>query len=965
MAAKITRDVLESYLHCKTKAHLKRTGHHGSTSDYEGLLAASRLEVRQEAIGKIVALHSEGELARGIPLTAAALRSGPSFVLDAALEDDLFSLDFDGLERVDGPSKLGDFHYIPILFHEGRKIGKDQRLLLEVSGLLLSQIQGRLPAFGVVWHGRDCKATRVRRAPDVRRTERLLWEVKATVGADSPPKLILNDHCQVCEFRRRCHDRAVQEDNISLLRGMGEKEVKNYARKGIFTVTQLAHTFRPQRKGKRRVQKTQRHYHALQALAVRDKRIYVFGTPEIPSSPVRIYLDMEGDPGEGYVYLIGMIVVRGNSETSRSFWADGKEQECQIFEDFLSEVAGYEKYRVFRYGGYERAFFKRLRKQAKRQALVDAVLKSLVNTLSLIYSHVYFPTYSNGLKDIGGCLGCSWKGPDASGIQSVVWRKGWEATKGEEWKQRLTTYNLEDCSALRRVTEFVHALAADVMSESGQVLNEVGNPPVARVQDIDRLPNNRKWGPVNFFHPDFKHVNACAYFDYQRQRVYVRTSKVLKKNLRKRTKSGRQDLRVTKQVTIVGTKCPTCGGDEVTTEVGKGEFYGKAARVKRAYDLVLTSKGIMRRVLEYRSSVHQCAKCRRSFVPEQFQTLDTHHQGLKSWAMYQHVAHRLSFRTIQVMFKEFFGLPVSPSDIHTIKHSMANDYRPTYQRLLEKIVSGKLLHLDETEVQLRTWKGFVWVFTSLEEVVFMYKPSREGDFLRELLKDYHGVLVSDFYTAYDSIACPQQKCLIHLMRDINQELLNNPYDEELQSISRPFGALLRAIVETVHEYGLKRRYLMKHKRDVEIFFGWLSEQTFGSEAAVWLHDRLTKYRNKLFTFIDHDGVPWNNNNAENAIKHFAYFREETTGMMKERGLGDHLVLLSICQTCRYKGVSFLKFLVSRQRDIDRFCETGRRRREVPPCDRYPGGFTPPRRHQEAPKEEAPSAEDLDSNDCRQ
>ena len=52
-------------------------------------------------------------------------------MLDATLEDDLLSLCFDGLKRVDGPSKLGDFHYVPMLFHEGRKVGKEQRLLLE------------------------------------------------------------------------------------------------------------------------------------------------------------------------------------------------------------------------------------------------------------------------------------------------------------------------------------------------------------------------------------------------------------------------------------------------------------------------------------------------------------------------------------------------------------------------------------------------------------------------------------------------------------------------------------------------------------------------------------------------------------------------------------------------------------------------------------------------------------------
>ena len=120
------------------------------------------------------------------------------------------------------------------------------------------------------------------------------------VVAESPPRLILNDHCQVCEFRQRCHDQAVKEDNISLLRGMGEKEIKGYARKGIFTVTQFAHTFRPRRRGRRAPPKENHRYHALQALAVRDKRVYVFGTPQLPDRPRHVYLDIEGNPEEGF-----------------------------------------------------------------------------------------------------------------------------------------------------------------------------------------------------------------------------------------------------------------------------------------------------------------------------------------------------------------------------------------------------------------------------------------------------------------------------------------------------------------------------------------------------------------------------------------------------------------------------------------------------------------------------------------
>src|SRR3954454_15785464 len=164
------------------------------------------------------------------------------------------------------------------------------------------------------------------------------------------------------------------------------------------------------------------------------------------------------------------------------------------------------------------------------------------------------------------------------------------------------------------------------------------------------------------------------------------------------------------------------------------------------------------------------------------------------------------------------------------KHLMVGYYQATYRRLLKKLLAGPLLHIDETEVKLQTGKGYVWVFTNLEEVVFLYRPTREGDFLKEMLKDFRGVVVSDFYGAYDSLDCPQQKCLIHLIRDMNQELLNNPFDSELQSITGPFGVLLREIVTTIDRHGLRHRYLKGHQRGVDKFFQSLATPAFRSEA---------------------------------------------------------------------------------------------------------------------------------------
>jgi len=216
--------------------------------------------------------------------------------------------------------------------------------------------------------------------------------------------------------------------------------------------------------------------------------------------------------------------------------------------------------------------------------------------------------------------------------------------------------------------------------------------------------------------------------------------------------------------------------------------------------------------------------------------------------------------------------------------------------------------------------GYVWAFTNQEEVVYAYTPTREGTILEEMLDGFAGVLVSDFYAAYDSAKCPQQKCLIHLMRDINDDLFHSPFDEELKQLAQKLVAVLKPIIDTIDRFGLKHRHLNKHKQEVARYFRYLKAQRYESEPARKYQKRMQKYRDKLFVFLDHDGVPWNNNNAENAIKRFAARRRLLGATSTERGLGDYLVFLSIYQTCRRKNVNFLTFLRSGSLDLDDFAD---------------------------------------------
>lgn len=289
-----------------------------------------------------------------------------------------------------------------------------------------------------------------------------------------------------------------------------------------------------------------------------------------------------------------------------------------------------------------------------------------------------------------------------------------------------------------------------------------------------------------------------------------------------------------------------------------------------------------------------------------------------AWTIYQHVVNRVSLENIEKTTKDFFKLPLNFNTLWRFKIGAAKYYSSTYDKILKKIINGHLVHADETGVRLRKVKGYIWVLTNMDEVYYFYRPTRESGFLHDLLKNFNGVLVTDFYSGYDSLQCPQQKCLIHLIRDLNIALLKNPIDDQLKQLVTKFASLLKSIMDTIDKFGLKNKFMGKHKNEVKNFYKWLQKKIFNSELAEKFKKRMIKYEKELFLFLDYDNVPWNNNNAEHAVKYFAKYRRLVNGRIAERGLNAHLILLSIYQTCDYKGINFLDFLLSKERDIDKF-----------------------------------------------
>jgi len=341
------------------------------------------------------------------------------------------------------------------------------------------------------------------------------------------------------------------------------------------------------------------------------------------------------------------------------------------------------------------------------------------------------------------------------------------------------------------------------------------------------------------------------------------------------------------------------------------KFFERERYSKTLADLKFMRSGIKRWITRYDFNRYQCLRCGRRFQPEETCWGKRRYgSGIAAYSLYLNIELRMPQIHIANMLNRFFGFHVPSTSINAFNTYAADKYTSTFNSLVKKLCSGRLLHVDETKVSLRNKDGYVWVFADMEDVAYVYSDTREGDLLQTMLKDFKGVLVSDFYAAYDAVQCPQQKCLIHLIRDLNDDLLKHPYDAELKQLVLAFTVLVKPMVETIDRYGLKSRFLKKHLPSVERFYRQIARSTLESESAAKVKDRLEKNRDKLFTFLNYDGVPWNNNNAEHAVKPLAKLRQLIGGLATEKSLREYLVLLSICESCEYSGLDFLDFLLS-------------------------------------------------------
>src|SRR5262249_12893224 len=142
-------------------------------------------------------------------------------------------------------------------------------------------------------------------------------------------------------------------------------------------------------------------------------------------------------------------------------------------------------------------------------------------------------------------------------------------------------------------------------------------------------------------------------------------------------------------------------------------------------DLRFTGHGIKRWIVRHSTQRYRCCSCKVTFYPlDDSRPLSKYGSNLTAYAVYLNIELRLSLGSVTSHIVKLFDISLWGDKIYMFKAETAETYRNVYDEILKSLCKGTLLHVDETSVSVRGTNGYVWALTNMEEVAYLYTPTR-------------------------------------------------------------------------------------------------------------------------------------------------------------------------------------------------------------------------------------------------
>jgi predicted RecB family nuclease len=416
--------------------------------------------------------------------TIAAMKVGRSYIYQAPLKHDNFLGNADFLVRVEIPSQLGSWSYVPLECKLARS--PKAEFLLQTCAYcdLIENIQGIRPAEFRLLLG-DGEITSLPTEQYFyyyRQVRQSFLEFMADFDPAKMPLPTPGDHGEWQGYADRL---LLDRDHLSQVANITRQQTRKLEEAGISTFTLLAAAdplkpiphFNPEvfrrlvtqaKLQQATKQQDQVQYQIIQLPPAESHR----GLAALPpASRLDVYFDMEGYPlvSGGLEYLFGAISTEDNQ--FHEWWAHDTRAEKLAFEEFIDWV--FDRWQqdpqmhIYHYAPYETTAIKRLMcKYATHEDQVDALLRGgvFIDLYQIVRQGLFVGQPSYSIKKLEPLYGIKRDEEVQNAVDSVIqyfyWTQSPQGDIPDESKilKDIRDYNYMDCESTAKLVNWLRDL---------------------------------------------------------------------------------------------------------------------------------------------------------------------------------------------------------------------------------------------------------------------------------------------------------------------------------------------------------------------------------------------------------------------------------------------------------------------------------------------------------------------------
>ena len=381
--------------------------------------------------------------------------------------------------------------------------------------------------------------------------------------------------------------------------------------------------------------------------------------------------------------------------------------------------------------------------------------------------------------------------------------------------------------------------------------------------------------------------------------VYAKPNKS-KRRKKPGAKAGHQGVRRERPVKIDARKthrlkcCPHCEG--------------KLQRCERSRTRIIEDIPEVIEPVVTEHTIHRdyCPKCKKHVepvVPDAMPKATLGHQviALTSWF---HYGLGLTIDQVVDILGYQLQTTLTSGGLVDAWRRLAEVLEAWYQQIGEEAKASAHLHADETGWRVNGQTHWLWCFTNDRSCYYMIDRSRGSPALQQFFtEEFEGVLITDFWSAYESVCAEdRQYCLVHLLREL--EKVDDQNDSpEWRAFAKKLRRLLRdGIRLRKRDDFAPNKYRDRIDRLNKRLADLAAEEPIDSDTRR-LTKRLRKHTEYVFTFLDYDHVPFENNFAERQIRPAVILRKNGQSNRSDQGAITQGVLMSVYRTLRLRGLA--------------------------------------------------------------